>query len=110
MKNSYLITISCFVSAIIVYIVLFVYTFVNFNNEFRYTFKSLENLNFHEKYSKKIHHVREEFNEGLFKEPRVEDLLFTTVNDVEDRKLTVLFQGDSWVAALLLPEYFFSLT
>ena len=109
MKNSYLITISCFVSAIIVYIVLFVYTFVNFNNEFRYTFKSLENLNFHEKYSKKIHHVREEFNEGLFKEPRVEDLLFTTVNDVEDRKLTVLFQGDSWVAALLLPEYFFSL-
>ena len=105
MKNSYLIIISCFVSAIIVYVVLFIYTFINFNNEFRYTFKSLENLNFHEKYSKKIHHVREEFYLSLlFKESKVEDLLFTTMNDVENRKLTVLFQGDSWMEQLTVSD------
>ena len=53
MKNSYLVIVSCLVSIFLLYTLVFIYTFFNFNNEFKYTFKSLENLNFHEKYSKK---------------------------------------------------------
>ena len=82
--------------------------------EFKHTFKSLKNLNFHEKYSKKIHHVREEFIlDMLFKESKVEDLLFTRINDLKDKKLTVLFQGDSWMEQLTVgnpaTKSFFSL-
>jgi len=77
---------------------LFVYTFINFNNEFKYTFKSLENLNFHEKYSSKIHHIRDEFALSLFyKKTRAEDLLFTPMNKLKDKKKIILLQGDSWM-------------
>ena len=60
MKKPYLVIISFLATIIVVYIVLFIYTFFNLHNEFKYSFKSLEALNFHEKYSKKIHHVRDE--------------------------------------------------
>ena len=61
MKNSTLVIVSSFFTLFIVYILLFFYTFFNLQDEFAYNFKSLENLNFHEKYSKKMHHLREEF-------------------------------------------------
>ena len=83
MKNSYLVIVSCLVSIFLLYTLVFIYTFFNFNSEFTYTFKSLENLNFHEKYSKKIHHIREVSHlHSLHKKPKVEDLLFTTINKI----------------------------
>ena len=98
MKNSYLVIVLCLVSIFLLYTLVFIYTFFNFNNEFKYTFKSLESLNFHEKYSKKIHHIRAETDLNLlFKRPRVEDLLFTTITNPEDKEVIVLFQGDSWM-------------
>ena len=101
MKNSHVVIISFFVSVIAGYALLFIYTFINFNNEFKYTFRSLEILNFHEKYSKIIHHVREEYTlDSLFKKSKVEDLLFTTINEPNDKKKVVLFQGDSWMEQL----------
>ena len=104
MKNSYLVIISVLISIIIIYIALFFYTFFNFNNEFKYTFQSLENLNFHEKYSKKIHHLRAELKlNTLFKKSKVEDLLFTTITNPEEKEVTVLFQGDSWMEQLTSP-------
>ena len=104
MKNSYLIIITCLVSIFLLYTLLFIYTFFNFNNEFQYTFQSLENLNFHEKYSKKIHHIRDEMNlNTLFKKPKVEDLLFTTITNPEEKEVVVLFQGDSWMQQLTSP-------
>ena len=104
MKNSYLIIVSCLVSIFLLYTLVFIYTFFNFNNEFKYTFKSLENLNFHEKYSKKIHHIRGEATlTTLFKRPKVEDLLFTTITNPKEKEVIVLFQGDSWMAQLTTP-------
>ncbi len=104
MKNSYLVIVSCLVSIFLLYLLVFIYTFFNFNNEFKYTFKSLENLNFHEKYSKKIHHIRSEADlNALFKRPKVEDLLFTTITNPEDKEVIVLFQGDSWMEQLTFP-------
>ena len=104
MKNSYLVIVSCLVSIFLLYTLVFIYTFFNFNNEFKYTFKSLENLNFHEKYSKKLHHIREERDlNTLFKRPKVEDLLFTTITNPEEKEVIVLFQGDSWMEHLTFP-------
>ena len=104
MKNRYLVVISCLASIIIIYAILFIYTFLNFNNEFKYTFRSLENLNFHQKYSQKIHHLREEIALDLmFKKSKVQDLLFTTINKLEDKDVVVLFQGDSWMEQLTSP-------
>ena len=96
--KSYLVTISSLLATLVIYIILFLYTFFNFNNEFDYIFRSFETLNFHKKYSKNIHHIREESNLNLlFKKPKVEDLLFTTINDLDGKEIIVLFQGDSWM-------------
>ena len=101
MKNSYLVIASCLMGIFLLYILLFIHTFFNFQNEFAYSFKSLENLDFHEKYSKKIHHIREEVALSLlFKKPKVEDLLFSTINELEGKKKIVLIQGDSWMEQL----------
>ena len=81
MGNKSLIIVSTLLSIFIIYIFLFIYTFFNFNNEFRYVFKTLENLNFHKKYSENIHHIREErVLNLLFKKAKTEDLLFTKIN------------------------------
>jgi hypothetical protein len=104
MKNIHLVIASCLISVILIYTVLFIYTFFNFDKEFEYTFKTSENLNFHQKYSKKLHHIREEITlDLLFKKPEVKDLLFTTINNIEDKEIVVLFQGDSWMEQLTSP-------
>ena len=104
MKNIHLVIASCLISIILIYTVLFIYTFFNFDKEFGYTFKSVENLNFHQKYSKKLHHIREENTlNSLFKKPALEDLLFTKINNIEDKEIIVLFQGDSWMEQLTSP-------
>tara|TARA_B100000315_G_scaffold127609_1_gene117358 strand:+ start:11 stop:1174 length:1164 start_codon:yes stop_codon:yes gene_type:complete len=104
MKNIHLVIASCLISIILIYTVLFIYTLFNFDKEFGYTFKTSENLNFHQKYSKKLHHIREEITlDLLFKKPKVRDLLFTTINNIEDKEIIVLFQGDSWMEQLTSP-------
>ncbi len=101
MKNQYLIIFSCLTAIAIIYIVLAIHTFFNLHNEFVYNFKSLEILNFHQKYSKKIHHLREEIVlDRLWKKPNVKDLMFTTFNQIEDKDVIVLFQGDSYMEQL----------
>ena len=103
MKFIYSLLTKSFFTIICVYIFLFVYTFFNYENEFKDTFKSLENLNFHEKYSKKIHHIREENSlKRIFKQANVNDLLYSTVNSLENKKNIVLFQGDSWFQGITL--------
>jgi len=100
-KNRYLIIISSLAGIGMIYVVLFIHTFFNLHNEFTYNFKSLKNLNFHEKYSKKMHHLREEFVlDWLWKKPKVEDLMFTTINQIEDKDVIVLIQGDSYMEQL----------
>ena len=101
MKNRYLIIFSSLTALAIIYIVLFIHIFLNLHNEFAYNFKSLDNLNFHQKYSKRMHHLREEFIlDWLWKKPKVEDLMFTTINQLENKNLIVLLQGDSYMEQL----------
>ena len=101
MRSLYSAIILIFGSVVVIYTVLIFHTFFNLDKYFSFTFQSLENLNFHQKYSKKIHHIREESSmEELFKKAKIEDLLFTTINEVDDEDLTVLFQGDSYMEQL----------
>ena len=107
MRNSYLVILSCLLSILIIYVILFILTYLNLNNEFKENFKSLENLNFHEKYSKKVHHIRQErVLDWLWKEPQVEDMMFTTINTLEDKELLVLIQGDSFMEQLTNSAYY----
>ena len=107
MRNSYLVILSCLVSIPIIYVILFIHTFFNLHNEFQENFKSLENLNFHEKYSKKVHHIRQEkVLDWLWKKPKKEDMMFTTINKLEDKELIVLIQGDSFMQQLTSSAYY----
>ena len=104
MKNIHLVIASFLTSTILIYTALFVYTFFSLDKEFRYTFKSLENLNFHQKYSKQLHHIRDEITLNLlYKKPKVEDLLFTSISNIENEEEVVLFQGDSWMEQITSP-------
>ena len=107
MRNSYLVILSCLVSIPIIYVILFIHTFFNLHNEFQENFKSLENLNFHEKYSKKVHHIRQEkVLDWLWKKPKVEDMMFTTINKLENKEIIVLIQGDSFMEQLTNSSYY----
>ena len=48
-----------------------------------------------------MHHLREEFVlDWLWKKPKVEDLMFTSINKIEDKDIIVLTQGDSYMEQL----------
>ncbi len=80
----------------IVYFIVFIKTFISLNDEFHFAFKSKENYSFHKKYSKKLHHIRDENNlSNLIVREGVEDLLFTNIHN--EGKRTIIFQGDSWI-------------
>ena len=84
------------VGLMIVYSVVFIKTIGNFDEEFKYAFKSKENYLFHKKYSSKLHHIRDESSlEITINRSGVEDLLFTKI--YTGGKETILFQGDSWI-------------
>ncbi len=68
-----------------------------------YLFKSLSTLEFHEKYSKKLHHLRDTNGRWDFSDS-VENYLFTTINKFSDNKKNVLFQGDSWIEGIHLEK------
>ena len=86
MRNVNLVIFSTLLSIVLIYFALIIYTLFNFKNEFKHTFKLQENLNFHIKYSKKIHHIRDEaILKLLFKESKVEDLLFTTITQPKNK-------------------------
>lgn len=84
------------VGLIIVYSVVFINTLINFDEEFKYAFKSKENYLFHKEYSNKLHHIRDESSlEMTINKSGVQDLLFTKIYTGENK--TILFQGDSWI-------------
>ena len=89
---------SFFVVLLLVYIILFFFTFLNLNSKLVGHFKFVEQVNFHKKYSSKLHHIRDQFALNLFyKKDDVEDLLFTRLNRPKTKKLTILIQGDSYI-------------
>ncbi len=95
-KNIILVISSTIFTFVILYFLIFLKIyFEDFEKERPFLFKSKENLNFHKNYSKKIHHIRNNyFQYGNPGQP--ENFLFTSINDFEDGKKNILLQGDSW--------------
>ena len=64
-------------------------------------FTSINKLNFHKNYSKKLHHIRD--MDGKWEtdfsgsKSKPENYLFTTINPFLDGRKNVLIQGDSYI-------------
>ena len=96
MKNLYINFIIVLITSLIFYLILFTYTYFDFTNQFKERFDDQKSLNIHQKYSKIVHHIREEAHlENFFKETTPQDLVFTYLNE-SNKKIKVLLQGDSW--------------
>ncbi|RPG94556.1 MAG: hypothetical protein CBE13_002345 [Candidatus Pelagibacter sp. TMED253] len=81
---------------LIVYFFVFIKTLINIDEELKFAFKSKENYLFHKKYSRQIHHIRDESAlDNMIGKTTSKDLLFSNIYN--DGKKTILFQGDSWI-------------
>ena len=90
--------ITFFLITVCIYILIFFYTLLNLEKKHPAHFKSLEQISFHKKYSSKIHHIRDQYALNyFFKKDEINDLLFSTINEIDKKDFTVLIQGDSWI-------------
>ena len=99
-KNFLTILISTFLSFFIAYFLFFLKTHLEHHDKLPYLFKSIENLNFHKNYSKKLHHLRTSGFWGLKGETK--SYLFTSINNFSSNTNNILFQGDSWIEQIVV--------
>ena len=92
MKNKIFIFFSFFLFSFFVYFLFGILAFLELNKNEGNLFKDKENLIFHQKYSKQIHHLRDSNRWGEQKN----DYLFTIIDDHQSSDL-ILLQGDSWI-------------
>ena len=102
-KNILLLFFSTIISIILLYLFLIVYTFYSLEIGIPHKFHSNEIINFHKKYSSKIHHIR--LDERNFKKNfEKTEYLYSIINEFGFEKKNILFQGDSWVEQLTNPD------
>ena len=100
-KKIWLIFLSLTFSLLLIYCLVFTWVKIFENYKSRNFFKDLESLNYHEKYSNKVHHLRGNLpNSYLHKDINKEDYLFTIFSQFSDEKKNYLIQGDSWAEYL----------
>jgi len=102
-KNILTLLISIFFSIFFLYIIFFIKVYYEKLENVPYLFNSIEKLNFHEKYSKKLHHLRDTHGRWNFIDSP-ENYLFTSINNFSKDTNNVLFQGDSWVEGIHLEK------
>ncbi len=106
-KNLIIVTISCFIGLFLCYIIGVSYYYININKDRPYHFKNTKSLEFHKKYTSKIHHLS-----GLNwdkKNEIPENFLFTVVNNFQNKDYKILIQGDSYVETLTYHDKSFNL-
>ena len=105
-KNIFLIFFSFLFSSILVYFLIFTWVAVFEKYKHKNNFTNLENLNFHEEYSNKIHHLRS--NNWPNKKKNFvfnkKDYLFSTVSEFKTQKDNYLLQGDSWAEYMIFKD------
>ena len=99
-KNIITFILSCIIGFCVVYTFGVTYFYININKEHPYHIKDLKSLNFHKKYSRKLHHIAgvPGMNENENIHP--ENYLFKEVNKFSKDKNNILIQGDSYVELL----------
>ena len=93
--------ISTLLSIFIFYFLFFLKVSFEQHHKSPYLFKSIETLQFHKKYSKQIHHLRDS-NGNWEIEGNYENYLFSTINQFSMNNQNILIQGDSWMEQLNL--------
>ena len=93
--------ISTLLSIFIFYFLFFLKVSFEQHHKAPYLFKSIETLQFHKKYSKQIHHLRDS-NGNWEIEGNYENYLFSTINQFSTNNQNILIQGDSWMEQLNL--------
>ena len=81
-KSILTVIISSFIGLLIVYFFGVLYHYINLDNKEAYYIKDIKSLNFHKKYSKKLHHIKglPGLKEGG--ETKPESYLFSEINIV----------------------------
>ena len=104
-----IVLISTFLSFVIFYFIFFLKVHYEDYEKNPDLFTSINKLNFHKNYSKKLHHLRHtirirEINFYTDTESKLEDYLFTTINPFLDGKKNILIQGDSNIEKFLISK------
>ena len=94
-KNIITVILSIIIGVILSYSIGVYYFYINLDKERPYHLKDIDSLNFHKKYTSKLHHIK-----NPSKYVKIQDTLFTTLNSFKNKKNKILIQGDSWVATL----------
>ena len=97
-KNILTVILSCIFGLFLAYLAGIFYFYINIDKERPYHFKNIRALEFHKKYTGKIHHLS-----GLNinkKHINPNNFLFTVLNDFENKNDKILIQGDSYVETL----------
>ena len=78
-KNLITLIVSTLLSFLLLYFLIFIKVYLEKHEEFRpFLFKSNEGISFHKKYSKKMHHIRD--NQWEIQN-NLENMLFSTINE-----------------------------
>ena len=97
-KNIITAILSCIIGIFLCYVTGILYYYVNLDKDRPYHFKNIENLDFHKKYTSKIHHLSGSDTGKENVDPK--SFLFTVVNNFENKNNRILIQGDSYVETL----------
>ena len=105
-KNVALIFFSLTFSILLIYFLVFTWVSVVQKYKDKNNFTNLENLNFHENLSNKVHHLRgnnwpHHKRKILWKK---EDYLFTVFSEFNVNKDNYLIQGDSWAEYIVFKD------
>ena len=105
-KNVALIFFSLIFSFILIYFLVFAWVSLLQKYKDKNNFNNLESLNFHEKYSNKVHHLRgnnwpHHKKELLWKK---EDYMFTVFSKFNENLENYLIQGDSWAEYIVFKD------
>ena len=96
-KDVFAVVITCFIGLLIVYLLGIFYHFINLDNKESYYIKDIESLNFHKKYTNKLHHIKGlpgiTENENI----KPESYLFSEINKFDNKNYRILIQGDSYM-------------
>jgi len=105
-KNIALIFFSVFFSFLLIYLSVFAWVSIVQKYKDKNNFIKLENLNFHEKYSNRMHHLRgnnwpHHKKNMLWKK---EDYLFSVITEFKKNNDNYLIQGDSWAEYMVFKD------
>ena len=107
-KKFLIVLISTFLSILFFYLLFFIKIHFERHDNAPHLFKSIDTLKFHQKYSSKLHHLRD--SDGRWEiENQPENYLFSTINNFSNNTDNILIQGDSWAERMYFVENSFNL-